>query len=284
MPAARPTSTAGSGRIGWATAREVEIVHGRIAWLDRPARLRQRNGEALVIEVKTRLDDLGALERQIAWYERHGLRKRRAGSAGGRPAWCRRVWPSPATRSSASFERIAISVDRLPRAARRHSGSDLSTRGADPGAWLRADRPVEPASRLADPDFGRWPPISPAYADYADAARPAAASIAARPADTNEPSEPSPMNRKPRSSSGGQRRRRRRSGCPPPCRAPGTPRRPRAARPGRRARRTGRGCRGCATGRPGRRTARRPRRAPRSRRRPRDRPATRSGRCRRSAH
>ena len=37
------------------------------------------------------------------------------------------------------------------------------------------------------------------YANYADAVRPAAASIARAPADTNEPSEPSPMNLKPRS-------------------------------------------------------------------------------------
>ncbi len=56
--------------IGWATAREVEITHGRShGWIDLLA-FDRRTGTLLVIEVKTRLDDLGALERQVGWYER----------------------------------------------------------------------------------------------------------------------------------------------------------------------------------------------------------------------
>jgi transcriptional regulator with XRE-family HTH domain len=55
---------------GWLTAREVEIVHGRShGWIDLLA-FDPRTGTLLVIEVKTRLDDLGAVERQLGWYER----------------------------------------------------------------------------------------------------------------------------------------------------------------------------------------------------------------------
>jgi transcriptional regulator with XRE-family HTH domain len=55
---------------GWATAREVEIIHGRShGWIDLLA-FDRRTGTLLVIEIKTRLDDLGAMERQVAWYER----------------------------------------------------------------------------------------------------------------------------------------------------------------------------------------------------------------------
>ncbi len=55
---------------GWSTAREVEVVHGRShGWIDLLA-FDHRTGTLLIIEIKTRLDDLGAVERQIAWYER----------------------------------------------------------------------------------------------------------------------------------------------------------------------------------------------------------------------
>lgn len=54
------------------TAREVEIVHGRShGWIDLLA-FDPRTGTLFLIEVKTRLDDLGAVERQLGWYERAG--------------------------------------------------------------------------------------------------------------------------------------------------------------------------------------------------------------------
>jgi transcriptional regulator with XRE-family HTH domain len=54
----------------WQTAREVEVRHGRShGWIDLLA-FEPRSGRLLVIEVKTRLDDLGAIERQLGWYER----------------------------------------------------------------------------------------------------------------------------------------------------------------------------------------------------------------------
>jgi transcriptional regulator with XRE-family HTH domain len=55
---------------GWQTAREVEIVSGRShGWIDLLA-FDQTTRTLLVTEIKTRLDDLGAIERQIGWYER----------------------------------------------------------------------------------------------------------------------------------------------------------------------------------------------------------------------
>jgi transcriptional regulator with XRE-family HTH domain len=54
-------------------AREVEIVHGRShGWIDLLA-FDPRNGTLFVVEVKTVLDDLGALERQLGWYEREAF-------------------------------------------------------------------------------------------------------------------------------------------------------------------------------------------------------------------
>lgn len=55
---------------GWQTAREVEIVSGRShGWIDLLA-FEHSTRTLLVTEIKTRLDDIGAIERQIGWYER----------------------------------------------------------------------------------------------------------------------------------------------------------------------------------------------------------------------
>jgi transcriptional regulator with XRE-family HTH domain len=56
--------------LGWATAREVEIVHGRShGWIDVLA-FHRPTGTLMIIEIKTRLEDIGGLERQLTWYER----------------------------------------------------------------------------------------------------------------------------------------------------------------------------------------------------------------------
>jgi transcriptional regulator with XRE-family HTH domain len=58
----------------WQTAREVEVTGARAhGWIDVLA-FDPRTGALLVIEVKTRLDDIGAIERRLAWYERHAIR------------------------------------------------------------------------------------------------------------------------------------------------------------------------------------------------------------------
>lgn len=55
---------------GWEVRREVEVTHGRShGWIDLLA-FDPRTGTLLVVEVKTRIDDLGAIERQLGWYER----------------------------------------------------------------------------------------------------------------------------------------------------------------------------------------------------------------------
>lgn len=55
---------------GWSVLREVELVHGRShGWIDLLA-FDPRTGTLLIVEVKTRVDDLGSIERQLAWYER----------------------------------------------------------------------------------------------------------------------------------------------------------------------------------------------------------------------
>lgn len=59
---------------GWETAREVAIVDGRWrGWIDLLA-FDPRTGTLIVIEIKTVIDDLGALERQLGWYERTARR------------------------------------------------------------------------------------------------------------------------------------------------------------------------------------------------------------------
>jgi len=55
---------------GWQTRREIAVSAGRIhGWIDLLA-FDPRSGALLIVEIKTRLDDLGAIERQIGWYER----------------------------------------------------------------------------------------------------------------------------------------------------------------------------------------------------------------------
>jgi len=62
----------------WQTAREVELIDGRWrGWIDLLA-FDPRTGTLLVIEIKTRIDDVGALERQVGWYARAARRLARA--------------------------------------------------------------------------------------------------------------------------------------------------------------------------------------------------------------
>lgn len=57
-------------RAGWEVHREVEVIHGRShGWIDLLA-FDRRTGVLLIVEIKTRVDDLGAIERQLGWYER----------------------------------------------------------------------------------------------------------------------------------------------------------------------------------------------------------------------
>jgi transcriptional regulator with XRE-family HTH domain len=61
------------GRAGWHVEREVEVVRGRYhGWVDIVA-FHPSSATMLVIEVKTRLDDVGAVERQLGWYEQSAI-------------------------------------------------------------------------------------------------------------------------------------------------------------------------------------------------------------------
>jgi len=58
---------------GLACEREVLIVDGRTRrWIDVVA-FDRASGTLIVIELKTAIDDLGAVERQVTWYERNAL-------------------------------------------------------------------------------------------------------------------------------------------------------------------------------------------------------------------
>ncbi|MEX1172245.1 MAG: helix-turn-helix domain-containing protein [Chloroflexota bacterium] len=172
------------GSSGWETRRELEVASGRWhGWVDLLA-FDPRTRTLVIVEVKTRIDDLGAIERQIAWYEREapglarnlgwrvdriftwllllasdevdkGIRENRDALADGFPM------RAPAMRGLLHGE-AAATGDRDPRS--RH-GAIIATRGLaliDPRSrrrdWLIASR-VD----------GRRSPAP--YRDYADAAR-----------------------------------------------------------------------------------------------------------------
>jgi transcriptional regulator with XRE-family HTH domain len=188
----------------WLMAREVEVVHGRShGWIDLLA-FDPRTGTLLIIEIKTRLDDLGALERQLAWYERMAWQTARR--LGWRPTRVVTVV-------------LALASDEVERVVRMHRdllsiAFPMRARGierllSDPSAAVegRGFALIDPASRRRDwlirtSVDGRRSSLP--YAGYADAVRPAAASIARAPLDTNDPSEPRPMNVKPSSRSAGR--------------------------------------------------------------------------------
>ena len=68
---------------GWEVAREVRIEEGRyIGWIDLLA-FHAATGTLLVIEIKTRVDDVGAIERSLDWHAR-GARQA-AAKLGWRP-------------------------------------------------------------------------------------------------------------------------------------------------------------------------------------------------------
>jgi transcriptional regulator with XRE-family HTH domain len=163
---------------GWSIAREVEIVHGRShGWIDILA-FDRGTGTLLVIEIKTWLDDLGALERQLGWYERE------AWDAAGRLGWRpRRATSCVLALASDDVERVVRSHRDLFGLAFPSRAAGLSALVGEPGRGLvgRGFALIDPASRRRDWLIGtsvdgrrsRLP-----YRRYADAVRLAASSIA----------------------------------------------------------------------------------------------------------
>jgi transcriptional regulator with XRE-family HTH domain len=159
-------------RHGWETAREIEVVAGRAhGWIDLLA-FDRRSGTLIVVEVKTRLDDIGAAERQIAWYERDSLRLAR--SLGWQPR--RRLAWLLLLASDEVESQISLHRDLLRRAFpdRAPAMRAVALDGAEEEAQRRGLALIDPTSRRKDwlistRSEGRRSATS--FRDYADAAR-----------------------------------------------------------------------------------------------------------------
>lgn len=156
---------------GWETAREVEIVDGRWrGWIDLLA-FDRRTGTLIVIEIKTVIDDVGAVERQVGWYARQA--RRLALDRGWRPR--RIVTWLLVLASDQNEQTMTQNRDVFARVFPVRSPS-MAGLVEDPSAVWPSDRGlalIDPARRrrswLLRPriDGGRSP--SP-YVDYRDAA------------------------------------------------------------------------------------------------------------------
>jgi transcriptional regulator with XRE-family HTH domain len=157
---------------GWITRREVEVIHARShGWIDLLA-FHPLTRTLVIVEIKTRLDDLGAIERQVAWYERSvrdvvpmfGWRPRRVSS------WLLLL----------ESEEVETAVQQRGEVLRSAFGSRAAemrevVRGvAPPGPGSRGLALIDPSSRRADwlvPTRSDGRRSHAPYRDYADAAR-----------------------------------------------------------------------------------------------------------------
>jgi transcriptional regulator with XRE-family HTH domain len=157
---------------GWHTRREIEIADGRShGWIDILA-FDPWTGVLLIVEVKTRLDDIGAIERQIGWYERRAI------DAADRLGW------QPASMSSWLLLLASDEVDDALRRYRDLARIAFPRRAAD----MRIDvlQPtripstprglalIDPSSRRRDwllPSRSDGRRTEAPYRDYAHAAR-----------------------------------------------------------------------------------------------------------------
>jgi transcriptional regulator with XRE-family HTH domain len=164
---------------GWTVVRELEVSEGRIhGWIDLLA-FHLRSGVLLIIEIKTRLDDIGATERQIAWYERHAVAA--ALRLGWHPrqtaAWLLALWSDEVDQAIVTNrEAFARFPDRASHMLEVVRGEPVAGRGIaliDPGShrsdWLIRTRLD---GRRSHPPFD----------GYATATRAFAPSKAAKPA------------------------------------------------------------------------------------------------------
>jgi transcriptional regulator with XRE-family HTH domain len=156
---------------GWLTRREVTIVRGRMrGWIDLLA-FDPRQRILLVVEIKTWLDDLGAVERQLDWYvhEAPALARRFAFRPIGTIGWLLVL-------ATAEFDG-AIRTNRDAIARR------FPARARSMGRLLLPGDAIEPADGIAliDPRARRRNWLIPTqldgrrsrlpYTGYADAAR-----------------------------------------------------------------------------------------------------------------
>lgn len=156
---------------GWLIAREVEVAQGRShGWIDLLA-FDPRTGTLLVIEIKTRLDDVGAVERQLGWYRRSAFDVARR--LGWRP---RRVVGWLLLLASDEVEDVLRSNREIMSRAfpvRARAMSGLLEHGDQPfgGDGLALIDPVRKRQAWLIPSQIDRRRSSAPYADYADAAR-----------------------------------------------------------------------------------------------------------------
>ena len=155
---------------GLVVRREVEVVTGRThGWIDLLA-FDPSTGTLFVIEIKTRLDDLGALERQIGWYERE------ARVAASRFGWRPRTVTTWTLFLASEEVEAAVRLDREGLRSALPGRADAMRRAlaGEAGASGRGMALIDPASRrrewlIRGRVDGRRSPAP--YRDYADAAR-----------------------------------------------------------------------------------------------------------------
>lgn len=157
---------------GWEVRREVEVVHGRShGWIDLLA-FDPRTGTLLIVEVKTRVDDLGAIERQFSWYERsaRGLARDLGWLPDRLAGWL------VALASDEVDKAIRANADALAAAfpMRATDMHDVLNGRPQPTLPSRGLALIDPSSRrrewlVKSRSDGRRTPAP--YRDYADAAR-----------------------------------------------------------------------------------------------------------------
>jgi len=144
-------------------------VHARShGWIDLLA-LDRGTATLVIVEIKTRLDDLGAMERQIGWYERSAL------DAARRQGWCpARVITWLVALASAENETVI-------QANRTIFDHAFPVRASAASAWQRGGGAPPPGRALAliDPASRRRDWLirtrldgrrsEPPYVDYRDA-------------------------------------------------------------------------------------------------------------------
>jgi transcriptional regulator with XRE-family HTH domain len=156
---------------GWVMRREVEVMANRAhGWIDLLA-FEPISRTLVIVEIKTRLDDLGAVERQLGWYERHAMDV--AHSLGWHP---RRFLTWLILLASDEVEGALVDHRQLLRRTFPERAAVMRAVVIDGRAEARTRRLalVDPASRRRDwllrsRSDGRRSPAP--YRDYGDAAR-----------------------------------------------------------------------------------------------------------------
>jgi transcriptional regulator with XRE-family HTH domain len=154
----------------WLVAREVDVsADGVRGWIDLFA-FHPSSQTLVVIELKTRIDDLGGAERQLGWYERHAIRA--ANRLGWRPS---RVLVWLILLATDEVEAVLLAArDLISQTFPGRADEMLEVVAGGSGAGHRSVALVDPAGRRA-----RWlirtrldGRRSPArYRNYGDAAR-----------------------------------------------------------------------------------------------------------------